>query len=190
VVACTPIGFQTNTLKTSLLRARCVTLPIKHRLEGTRVSTALYWRYQPVGLAPTSSDQGATIRKTRRVSSHTLTAILILNNPHLSPEPSGTCMQVEIRAVCPSAAGYSVSCSGDPRKAERHTLFREPATGVSVVVVDLRPKRGSATERILVVEKRKRVCYGCSCCKLGIYRARAVAARLCSLPSRSACRVM
>jgi hypothetical protein len=37
-------------------------------------------------------------------------------------------MQVEIRAVCPSAAGYSVFCSGDPRKAERHTFFREPAT--------------------------------------------------------------
>jgi hypothetical protein len=69
-------------------------------------------------------------------------------------------MQVEIRAVCPSAAGYSVSCSGDLRKAERHTLFREAVTGMSVVVVELRPKRGSATERILDVEKIESICYG------------------------------
>jgi len=77
--------------------------------------------------------------KIRRISSH----ILTVKSRHWQPAPL-TClnMQVEIRAVCPSAARYSVSRSGDPRKTERHDLFRENATGISLLTDGVVAGRG------------------------------------------------
>jgi hypothetical protein len=51
-------------------------------------------------------------------------------------------MQVEIRAVCPSAARYSVSRSGDPRKAERHAFLFGSHPGVSLLTGGVVSERG------------------------------------------------
>ena len=96
-------------------------------------------------------------------------------------------MQVEIRAVCPSAARYSFSCSGDPRR-----LSATLSLGVNYrsVLWDCWIAQDGAMRNRYSWPWKRGIVYVIVRVLTWAYNARAVAARLCSLPPQPACRVM